>query len=75
MDLVALKFIAIGLSIFGMLGTALGVAHMFSTLLNGVARNPESDTKMDKYIYVGAALVEMMGLLSFVVALLLIFVV
>jgi len=69
------KFIAVGLSIFGMLGAALGVANIFSTMLNGLARNPESEAKLKKYVYTGAALVEAMGLFSFLLALLLIFVV
>ncbi|WP_265033569.1 F0F1 ATP synthase subunit C [Wolbachia endosymbiont (group A) of Sicus ferrugineus] len=74
MDLEALKFVAIGFSIFGMLGAALGVANIFSTVLNGLARNPESEDKMKKYVYTGAALVEAMGLFAFLLALLLIFV-
>ncbi|MDR0772809.1 MAG: F0F1 ATP synthase subunit C [Wolbachia pipientis] len=74
MDLEALKFVAIGFSIFGMLGAALGVANIFSTMLNGLARNPESEDKMKKYVYAGAALVEAMGLFAFLLALLLIFV-
>jgi F0F1-type ATP synthase membrane subunit c/vacuolar-type H+-ATPase subunit K len=75
MDLVALKFIAIGLSVLGMLGAGLGVANIFSTMLSGLARNPESEDKMKKYVYTGAALVEAMGLFAFLLALLLIFVV
>lgn len=74
MDLEALKFVAIGFFIFGMLGAALGVANIFSTMLNGLARNPESEDKMKKYVCTGAALVEAMGLFAFLLALLLIFV-
>ncbi|GFQ86016.1 uncharacterized protein TNCT_269471 [Trichonephila clavata] len=46
MDLVALKFIAIGLAVFGMLGAGLGIANIFSAMLNGIARNPESEDKI-----------------------------
>lgn len=74
MDLVALKFVAIGLVVFGMLGAALGIAHIFSAMLNGIARNPESESKMKGYVYIGAAMVEIMGLLAFLLAVLLIFV-
>ncbi len=73
MDLVALKFIAIGLAVFGMLGAGLGIANIFSAMLNGIARNPESEGKMKSYVYIGAAMVEIMGLLEFVLAMLLIF--
>ncbi|XP_066251708.1 ATP synthase subunit b 2-like [Euwallacea similis] len=54
MDLVALKFIAIGLMVFAMLGVTLGVAHIFSSILNGIARNPGTEEKMRTYVYVGA---------------------
>ncbi|UIP91331.1 F0F1 ATP synthase subunit C [Wolbachia pipientis] len=74
MDLVALKFIAIGFAVFGMLGAGLGIANIFSTMLNGIARNPESESKMKTYVYIGAAMVEIMGLLAFLLAVLLIFV-
>lgn len=74
MDLVALKFIAVGLFVLGILGAALGTARIFSSALDGIARNPESESKMKIYIYVGAGMVEFMGLLAFVVAMLLIFV-
>ncbi|MCV3769157.1 MAG: F0F1 ATP synthase subunit C [Wolbachia pipientis] len=73
MDLIALKFIAIGLSVLGMLGAGMGVANIFATMLSGLARNPESEDKMKKYVYTGAALVEAMGLFAFLLALLLIF--
>ncbi|MDX5518902.1 MAG: F0F1 ATP synthase subunit C, partial [Wolbachia endosymbiont of Andrena agilissima] len=52
MDLVALKFIAIGLAVFGMLGAGLGIANIFSAMLNGIARNPESEGKMKSYVYI-----------------------
>ncbi|MEY2393113.1 F0F1 ATP synthase subunit C [Wolbachia endosymbiont of Tettigetta isshikii] len=74
MDLVALKFIAIGLSVLGTFGAGLGVANIFSTLLSGLARNPESEGKMKIYVYIGAAMVEFMGLLAFLLAMLLMFV-
>ncbi|OWZ24903.1 F0F1 ATP synthase subunit C [Wolbachia endosymbiont of Wuchereria bancrofti] len=74
MDLVALKFIAIGLSVLGILGAGLGIANIFSTMLSGLARNPESEGKMKIYVYVGAGMVEFTGLLAFVLAMLLMFV-
>ena len=74
MEMEAIKFIGVGLTSFGMLGAALGVGNIFSTMLNGIARNPESEDKLKKYVYTGAALAEAMGLFAFVLALLLIFV-
>lgn len=74
-SLVSLKYIAVGFMAFGMLGAALGVANIFTAMLNGIARNPASESKLAKYVYVGAGLAEAMGLFSLVIALLLIFVV
>ncbi|KJV59401.1 ATP synthase subunit C family protein [Anaplasma phagocytophilum] len=70
----SLRFLAVGLSVLGMVASALGVAAVFSAMLNGIARNPETEEKLKKYVYTGAALVEAMGLFSFLLALLLIFV-
>jgi F-type H+-transporting ATPase subunit c len=70
MELEALKFIGAGLTTLGMLGAAVAVAKVFEAMLNGIARNPESEKQLSKYVYVGAGLAEAMGLFSFVIALL-----
>ncbi len=75
MDYGDFKFLGAGLTVFGMLGAALGVSNIFSRMLEGIARNPGAEEKMKKYVYTGAALSEAMGLFSFVLALLFIFVV
>ena len=69
----ALKFIGIGLTAFGMLGAAIGVGNIFSAMLNGIARNPSSEAKLAKYVYIGAGLSEAMGLFALVLALLMLF--
>lgn len=73
-SLEALKFIGVGLTAFGMLGAAIGVGNIFAAMLNGIARNPSSENKLAKYVYVGAGLAEAMGLFALIVALLLLFV-
>lgn len=73
MELMGLKFIGIGMLVFGMFGSAMGVSNIFSKMLEGIARNPESEERLKRYVYAGAALVEAMGLFAFVLALLLIF--
>ncbi|MAR56120.1 MAG: ATP synthase F0 subunit C [Rickettsiales bacterium] len=73
MEMEALKYIGVGLLSFGMLGAAIGVGNIFAAMLNGLARNPAAESKLAKYIYVGAGLAEAMGLFALVVALLLIF--
>jgi len=73
MESEALKYIGVGLMSLGMLGAAIGVGNIFAAMLNGLARNPAAESKLSKYIYVGAGLAEAMGLFALVIALLLIF--
>jgi F-type H+-transporting ATPase subunit c len=73
MDLMAIKFIGVGLTAVGMLGAALGVGNIFSSLLNGIARNPSAGDQMQRMAFIGGGLVEAMGLFSFVIAILIIF--
>jgi len=73
MESEALKYIGVGLMALGMLGAAIGVGNIFAAMLNGLARNPAAESKLAKYIYVGAGLAEAMGLFALVIALLLIF--
>lgn len=73
MDASTYKFIAVGLMAFGMLGAAIGVGNIFSSLLSGIARNPSATEKMQRLALIGAGLVEAMGLFAFVIAMLIIF--
>ncbi|MBN67594.1 MAG: ATP synthase F0 subunit C [Rickettsiales bacterium] len=73
MDYEAMKFIGAGLMGLGMLGAAIGVGNIFAAMLTGLARNPAAESKLAKYIYVGAGLSEAMGLFALVIALLLIY--
>ena len=73
MDLVSLKYIAVGLMAIGMLGAALSIGNIFSALINGIARNPSAEDKMQRMAFIGAGLAEAMGLFAFVIAMLLIF--
>lgn len=73
MELMSLKFIGVGLMAFGMLGAAIGVSNIFSSLLSSIARNPSAADQMQRMAFIGAGLAEAMGLFSFVIAMLLIF--
>lgn len=68
-----LKFVGVGLMAFGMLGAALGVGNIFSSLLSAIARNPSATDQLQRMAFIGAGLTEAMGLFSFVIAMLLIF--
>lgn len=73
MDVISLKFIGVGLMAFGMLGAAVGVGNIFSSLLSSIARNPSAAEQLQRMAFIGAGLAEAMGLFSFVIAMLLIF--
>ena len=73
MDLTTLKYIGVGLSAMGMLGAAIGVGNIFSSLLQAIARNPSAEAQMVKSAFIGAGLAEAMGLFSFLLAILLLF--
>lgn len=68
MEMEALKFIGVGLLGLGMLGAAIGVGNIFAAALSGIARNPSAESKLAKYIYIGAGLAEAMGLFALVLA-------
>lgn len=68
-----LMYIGIGLLSLGMFGAAVGVAKIFSALLNGIARNPSAEKQLFKNAIIGAALAEAMGIFALGVALLILF--
>ncbi len=68
-----LKYIAIGLMAFSFLGSAIGIGLMVRALIESIARNPSIEQQAAKYMFIGAGLVEAMGLFGLVIALILMF--
>jgi F-type H+-transporting ATPase subunit c len=73
MDAAAVKYLAIAATIIGMAGAAIAVAMIFSSLLDGIARNPSAEAKMAKYAIIGAGMAEAMGIFALSIAMILIF--
>lgn len=74
MDATAVKFLAVALTMIGgACAAAYGLSIVLSTWLNGIARNPATDGKLRMVGFVGFASVELVLLMSFAVACLLIF--
>ena len=69
------KYIGAGLATFGMLGAAIGVGIIFAAALGAIARNPAKEGSIKGFALLGMALAEFMGLLAFVVAILVLYVV
>ena len=75
MEAEAAKYIAAGLACFGMAGAALGVGRIFGDFLSGALRNPSAAQSQFTNLIFGFAVTEALGIFSFAVALILLFVV
>jgi F-type H+-transporting ATPase subunit c len=57
---------------FGALGPGIGEGNLFAKTLEGIARQPELQGKLQGTMFITFALVEVLALLCFVVAMLLV---
>lgn len=74
MDAAAMKFIGVGITMLGgAIGAGYGLSTVFATWLSSIARNPAADGKMRTVGLIGFAGVELVLLMCFAVATLLIF--
>jgi F-type H+-transporting ATPase subunit c len=70
MEAESFKYFGIGLATLGMLGSAIGVGNIFGQFLAGALRNPSAAASQVGNLFVGAALVEALGILAFVLGIL-----
>ncbi len=75
MDHDAAKYIGAGLAAIGIGMAALGVGNVFGSFLEGALRNPGAADGQQGRLFIGFAAAELLGLIAFVVAILLLFVV
>jgi F-type H+-transporting ATPase subunit c len=75
MDPQAAKLIGAGIACIGMAGAAIGVGNIFGNFLSGALRNPSASQSQFANLIFGFAVTEALGIFSFLVALLLLFVV
>lgn len=68
-----MNLLGAGIAMIGTLGAGIGLGLLFSAWLTGIARNPSAADKMSGIGFIGFAATELVLLLSFVVAMLLIF--
>ena len=71
----AAKLIGAGIATFGMGLAALGVGIIFGLFLQGALRNPSAANSQRPNLLFGFAVTEALGIFSFLVALILLFVV
>lgn len=74
MDLTSAKMIGAGLAAIGTGAAALGVGFVFGSFLQGALRNPAAADGQQGRLFLGFALAELLGLMAFTVALLILFV-
>lgn len=67
------KLIAAAIAALGVTGAALGVGRIFSSMIDGTARNPSAKKDMQTFAYVGAALAEGLGIFALAIAFMIFF--
>jgi len=74
MDAEAMKLLGAGIAAIGAGAAAIGVGNVFGSFLEGALRNPSAAAGQQGNMFIGFAAAELLGLLAFVVAMILIFV-
>lgn len=69
----AAKYIGAGIALIGLLGAGIGIAIVFSALINGVSRNPSLKDQLFSYLILGIALSEATGLFCLMISFILLF--
>jgi F-type H+-transporting ATPase subunit c len=75
MDLKSAQVIGAGLAAIGVGLAALGVGNVFGSFLQGALRNPGAADGQQGRLFIGFAAAELLGLIAFVVAILILFVI
>jgi F-type H+-transporting ATPase subunit c len=75
MDFASAKVIGAGLAAIGVGMAALGVGNVFGSFLEGALRNPGAADGQQGRLFIGFAAAELLGLIAFVIAILILFVV
>ena len=74
MDAEAAKLLGAGLAAVGAGLASLGVGNVFGKFLEGALRNPGAADGQQGRLFIGFAAAELLGLLAFVIAMILVFV-
>jgi F-type H+-transporting ATPase subunit c len=74
MDAASAKLIGAGLAAIGVGMAAIGVGNVFGSFLESALRNPAAADSQQGRLFIGFAAAELLGLLAFVVAMIILFV-
>lgn len=69
----SVKLIGAGVAMIGALGTGVGLGVLFSGWIQALARNPSGEAKYNRLGFIGFAATELVLLMCFTVAMLLLF--
>ena len=75
MDANAAKLLGAGLAAIGVGMAAIGVGNVFGSFLESALRNPAAADGQQGRLFIGFAAAELLGLIAFVIAILILFVV
>ncbi len=70
MDPSAALLIGMGAASAGFAGAGVGIGYIFGKMIEAVARQPEAEARVSKYVWIGFALVETIALYGIAMALL-----
>lgn len=73
MDLAAAQVIGAGLAAIGVGAAAIGVGNVWGPFLEGAVRNPAASDGQFTRVLIGFALAELLGLIAFVVAMIILY--
>jgi F-type H+-transporting ATPase subunit c len=67
------RLIGAGMATIGVIGAGVGIGVLFGALLISLSRNPFMEDTFLKYLFLGFALTEAMGLLAVMMAFLILY--
>jgi F-type H+-transporting ATPase subunit c len=73
MEAAAAKAVGAGLATIGLIGSGIGIGHVFSAYISGVARSPLMQGQMFNGAILGFALIEAIALFCLMVTFLILF--
>ncbi|MHB1606970.1 MAG: ATP synthase F0 subunit C [Leptospirales bacterium] len=68
MDVQAAALIGMGAAAIGVAGSGAGIGYIFGKMIEAVARQPEVESRVSKYMWLGFALSEAVALYALVIA-------
>jgi F-type H+-transporting ATPase subunit c len=68
MDVHAAALIGMGVVSIGVAGSGAGIGYIFGKMIEAVARQPEAEARVSKYMWLGFALSEAVALYALVIA-------